>query len=162
MRRLRNGGQSSRYHHDERGVNSRLDELQAAILRARLTGLPAATAARRRLAARYRAALTAAPVEVPPECDAGHVYHLFPVLTAARDRFQDHLRAGGVETLVHYPVPIPRQPAARIVDAGRLSRGRRRLRPRRVPAVVPIPGRRRARRGRARGAGVLEVAQCAF
>jgi dTDP-4-amino-4,6-dideoxygalactose transaminase len=113
VRRLRNGGQSSRYHHDERGVNSRLDELQAAILRARLTGLPVATAARRRLAARYRAALMVAPVEVPPECDPGHVYHLFPVLSAARDRFQDHLRAGGVETLVHYPVPIPRQPAAR-------------------------------------------------
>lgn len=113
VRRLRNGGQSSRYHHDETGVNSRLDELQAAILRARLPRLAAATAARRRLAGRYRAALAAAPVAVPPECDAGHVYHLFPVLTEARDRVQADLLARGVETLVHYPVPIPRQPAAR-------------------------------------------------
>jgi dTDP-3-amino-3,4,6-trideoxy-alpha-D-glucose transaminase len=111
--RLRNGGQSSRYHHDELGVNSRLDELQAAILRARLPRLAAATASRRRLAARYRAGLAAAPVTVPPECDPGHVYHLFPVLTGERDRFQSHLAAHGIETLVHYPVPIPRQPAAR-------------------------------------------------
>jgi dTDP-3-amino-3,4,6-trideoxy-alpha-D-glucose transaminase len=112
VRRLRNGGQSSRYHHDERGVNSRLDEVQAAILRARLPGLAAATADRRRLAAAYRQALAGAPIEVPPECDAGHVYHLFPVLAEARERFQDHLLRHGVETLVHYPVPIPRQPAA--------------------------------------------------
>jgi dTDP-3-amino-3,4,6-trideoxy-alpha-D-glucose transaminase len=111
--RLRNGGQSSRYHHDELGVNSRLDELQAAILRARLPRLAAATATRRRLAARYRGGLGAAPVTVPPECDPGHVYHLFPVLTGDRDRFQAHLAALGIETLVHYPVPIPRQPAAR-------------------------------------------------
>ncbi|MGE0362351.1 MAG: DegT/DnrJ/EryC1/StrS family aminotransferase [Vicinamibacterales bacterium] len=113
VRRLRNGGQSSRYHHDETGVNSRLDELQAAILRARLPRLAAATAARRRLAARYRSALAGAAVTVPAEHDPGHVYHLFPVLTGERDRFQAHLAAHGIETLVHYPVPIPRQPAAR-------------------------------------------------
>lgn len=111
--RLRNGGQSSRYHHDELGVNSRLDELQAAILRARLPRLAAATASRRRLAARYRTGLAAAPVTVPPECEPGHVYHLFPVLPDDRPRFQAHLAAHGIETLVHYPVPIPRQPAAR-------------------------------------------------
>jgi len=113
VRRLRNGGQSSRYHHDETGVNSRLDELQAAILRARLPQLAAATAARRRLAARYRTALAGAAVTIPPECDPGHVYHLFPVLVADRERFQTHLRSRGIETLIHYPVPIPRQPAAR-------------------------------------------------
>jgi dTDP-4-amino-4,6-dideoxygalactose transaminase len=113
LTRLRNGGQSSRYHHDERGVNSRLDELQAAILRARLPHLVQATATRRRLAARYRQGLTGAPVKVPREFDPGHVYHLFPVLVDEREHFQDHMRAAGVETLVHYPVPIPRQPAAR-------------------------------------------------
>jgi dTDP-4-amino-4,6-dideoxygalactose transaminase len=48
---------------------------------------------------------------VPPECDPGHVYHLFPVLTSTRDAFQAHLAARGVGTLVHYPVAIPRQPA---------------------------------------------------
>lgn len=111
--RLRNGGQSSRYHHDERGINSRLDELQAAILRARLPRLADATTTRRAMAAEYRAALAAAPVQVPREFDAGHVYHLFPVLADERVGFQAHLRAAGIETLVHYPVPIPRQPAAR-------------------------------------------------
>jgi dTDP-4-amino-4,6-dideoxygalactose transaminase len=112
IRRLRNGGQSTRYRHDERGVNSRLDELQAAVLRARLERLPAATAVRRRLATAYRAGLAGAAVQVPPEHDPGHVYHLFPVLTPDRDRFQAHLAAAGVETLIHYPCPIPRQPAA--------------------------------------------------
>jgi dTDP-3-amino-3,4,6-trideoxy-alpha-D-glucose transaminase len=117
IRRLRNGGQSSRYHHDEFGVNSRLDEMQAAILRARLTRLPAWTARRRALGARYRAAL--APVvaaaggslRIPPELDPGHVYHLFPVLAADRDGLRARLTEAGIETLIHFPVPIPRQPA---------------------------------------------------
>jgi dTDP-4-amino-4,6-dideoxygalactose transaminase len=111
MKRLRNGGQTDRYHHAEMGVNSRLDEMQAAILSARLPFLRQWTAARRRLAARYRAALPGIPVEVPQECDTGHVYHLFPVLSERRDELQASLRALGIETLIHYPVPIPRQPA---------------------------------------------------
>ena len=120
IRRLRNGGQSSRYHHDEFGVNSRLDEMQAAILRARLTRLPAWTARRRALAARYRAGLPAIvaaaaaagrALRVPPEHDAGHVYHLFPILSSERDALKARLDAHGIETLIHYPVPIPRQPA---------------------------------------------------
>ncbi len=109
--RLRNGGQSSRYRHDEFGVNSRLDEMQAAILRARLHYLPAWTARRRAIAARYRAALQGAHLGVPREFDPGHVYHLFPVLTAERDRFQAHMKQRGIETLIHYPVAISRQPA---------------------------------------------------
>ena len=48
---------------------------------------------------------------MPPECDPGHVYHLFPVLAGDRDAFQAHLAAQGIGTLVHYPIPIPRQPA---------------------------------------------------
>jgi dTDP-3-amino-3,4,6-trideoxy-alpha-D-glucose transaminase len=111
LRRLRNGGQRTRYHHDEFGLNSRLDEIQAAILRERLRFLPGWTANRRALAARYRTGLAGGPVAVPPECDAGHVYHLFPVRTARRDAFQAHLAGHGVETLIHYPVPLPRQPA---------------------------------------------------
>ena len=129
VKRLRNGGQTTRYRHDEFGVNSRLDEMQAAILRARLKYLPAWTARRRAIAARYRAALSTlgdrpntaagggrafgegARVIAPREFDPGHVYHLFPVLTDARDRFQAHMKDRGIETLIHYPVPIPRQPA---------------------------------------------------
>jgi dTDP-4-amino-4,6-dideoxygalactose transaminase len=111
IKRLRNGGQVSRYRHQEFGVNSRLDELQAAILRARLPFLAGWTARRRSLAARYRRALTGASVTVPPVLDEGHVYHLFPVLSERRETLQQHLIAAGVETLIHYPVPIPRQPA---------------------------------------------------
>ncbi len=109
--RLRNGGQTDRYHHQEFGINSRLDELQAAILRARLPLLPAWTARRRALAARYRERLAGAPVSVPPERDPGHVYHLFVVRSRARAELQAHLAGRGIETLIHYPVPVSRQPA---------------------------------------------------
>ena len=118
LRRLRNGGQTDRYHHAEFGVNSRLDELQAAILRTRLPLLVGWTARRRELAARYRRGLAGAAVVVPPELDAGHVYHLFPVLTPQRASLQAHLEARGIGTLVHYPIPIPRQPALAGVGAG--------------------------------------------
>lgn len=111
LRRLRNGGQSDRYHHAEAGINSRLDEIQAAVLAARLPLLPAWTERRRTLARAYRHALMGAPVAVPPEVDPGHVYHLFTVRSAERERLRSHLAAAGVETLIHYPVPIPRQPA---------------------------------------------------
>src|SRR3989441_322909 len=79
IKRLRNGGQTDPYHHAEPGINSRLDEMQAAILRARLPHLAQWTARPRALAAQYRTALAGAPVDVPPELDAGHVYHLFVV-----------------------------------------------------------------------------------
>jgi dTDP-3-amino-3,4,6-trideoxy-alpha-D-glucose transaminase len=111
-KRLRNGGQTDRYHHGEFGVNSRLDEMQAAILRARLPLLPGWTSRRRALAHEYRSRLTdQRAVVVPPQLDAGHVYHLFPVRSSARDAVQSRLRTAGVETLIHYPVPIPQQPA---------------------------------------------------
>lgn len=111
IKRLRNGGQTSRYHHVEAGANSRLDELQAAILRARLPYLAGWTARRRAIAAQYRNAVVPPTVTVPRELDPGHVYHLFPVLTPHRDALQAHCSSQGVETLIHYPVPIPRQPA---------------------------------------------------
>jgi dTDP-4-amino-4,6-dideoxygalactose transaminase len=111
IRRLRNGGQIDRYHHREAGVNSRLDELQAAILRARLPLLRTWTERRRRLARAYRDRLAATGVEAVPEVDAGHVYHLFVVRSAARDALQAHLAERGIETLIHYPVPISDQPA---------------------------------------------------
>jgi dTDP-4-amino-4,6-dideoxygalactose transaminase len=111
LKRLRNGGQTDRYQHAEFGVNTRLDEMQAAILRARLTWLPRWTEKRRALAAHYRRALDGGPVMVPAEHDAGHVYHLFPVLSRTRAALQAHLKAQGVDTLIHYPLPITRQPA---------------------------------------------------
>jgi dTDP-3-amino-3,4,6-trideoxy-alpha-D-glucose transaminase len=111
-RRLRNGGQTDRYHHVEFGVNSRLDELQAAILRDRLPLLAGWTERRRALARGYRDALAGIDtVRVTPELDPGHVYQLLPVLSDARDEMQAHLKAAGIETLIHYPVSIARQPA---------------------------------------------------
>ena len=118
LRRLRNGGQSEKYQHVEFGVNSRLDDLQAAILRERLRRLPAWTARRRELAARYRQALSGAAITVPRECDPGHVYHLFPVLVSRRDAFQAHLKSQGVGTLVHYPHSLVDQQAFAGVPAG--------------------------------------------
>jgi dTDP-4-amino-4,6-dideoxygalactose transaminase len=111
LKRLRNGGQTDRYHHVEFGVNTRLDEIQAAILRARLKLLPAWTGRRRDLAARYRTALADGPVRVMAEADPGHVYHLFVVRPADRAEFQAHMERAGIGTLIHYPVPIPRQRA---------------------------------------------------
>jgi dTDP-3-amino-3,4,6-trideoxy-alpha-D-glucose transaminase len=111
LARLRNGGQTDRYHHGEPGINSRLDEIQAAVLSARLAFLPRWTAERRALAAVYRRTLAGAGVIVPPELDPGHVYHLFPVRSPARDAVRTKLGGAGIETLIHYPVPIPRQPA---------------------------------------------------
>ena len=118
LRRLRNGGQTSQYQHVEFGVNSRLDDMQAAVLRARLRHLPAWTAHRRALAASYRAELAGAPVRVPPERDAGHVYHLFPVLTDHRDAFRAHLESRGIGTLVHYPLSLIDQPAFAAIARG--------------------------------------------
>ncbi len=111
VRRLGNGGQSERYRHVEPGVNSRLDEIQAAILRARLPLLPGWTATRRRLAARYRSALSASAVEVAPALDPGHVYHLFTIRTPERDQLHATLADAGIGTLVHYPLSLTRQAA---------------------------------------------------
>jgi dTDP-3-amino-3,4,6-trideoxy-alpha-D-glucose transaminase len=110
VRRLRNGGQRERAVHVEAGVNSRLDELQAAVLRARLPSLPELTARRRALAALYRTCLPP-QLRAIAERDRGHVYHLFPIRSDARDRLQAHLRDSGIETLIHYPMPLSEQPA---------------------------------------------------
>ena len=110
IKRLRNGGQTSRYVHAEAGINSRLDEMQAAVLRARLPLLSEWTRRRRQLAASYRRALPHG-IRTIAERDAGHVYHLFPVRTSARQALQDSLTAAGIETLIHYPVPLHEQPA---------------------------------------------------
>jgi dTDP-3-amino-3,4,6-trideoxy-alpha-D-glucose transaminase len=110
IRRLRNGGQDSRAHHIEAGVNSRLDDLQAAVLRARLPRLKQWTIRRRELAARYRQLLPAS-VRTIRERDPGHVYHLFPVRVPERAALQAHLSSAGIETMIHYPFALTKQPA---------------------------------------------------
>jgi dTDP-4-amino-4,6-dideoxygalactose transaminase len=110
LKRLRNGGQTDRYVHSEAGVNSRLDELQAAVLRARLPLLREWTRRRRELAGVYRRTLPSAITPIT-ERDRGHVYHLFPVRAPARPALQAALTAAGIETLIHYPVPLNEQAA---------------------------------------------------
>ncbi len=111
---LRNYGSTEKYRHAQEGVNSRLDELQAAMLRVKLRHLDAANAARRRIAARYRAAIVHSSIQLPDAGDeATHVWHLFVVRSAQRDALREHLLAEGVGTLVHYPIPPHRQQAYR-------------------------------------------------
>jgi dTDP-4-amino-4,6-dideoxygalactose transaminase len=121
VRVLRDYGQSAKYRHDEIGYNSRLDELQAAILnRVYLPALPAWTARRREIAARYRAGIRNECVEclpterayrMPPRSES--VDHLFPVLVpeGSKQEFLAYMRSKGILCGEHYPVAIPDQPA---------------------------------------------------
>jgi dTDP-4-amino-4,6-dideoxygalactose transaminase len=112
LRQLRNGGQVDRYRHDTPGINSRLDELQAAILRVGLRHLPAWTERRRAIAARYREGLAECGLELPREEPWAHaVCHLFVVRHPRRDDLARDLRERGVGTLIHYPIPLHLQPA---------------------------------------------------
>jgi dTDP-4-amino-4,6-dideoxygalactose transaminase len=112
LRQLRNGGQRDRYRHEVAGVNSRLDELQAALLRVGLRHLSAWTERRRALAAFYGRALEGLGVELPREQPyARAVFHLFVVRHPRRDALAAALRSRGVGTLIHYPIPLHLQPA---------------------------------------------------
>jgi dTDP-4-amino-4,6-dideoxygalactose transaminase len=112
VRALRNYGQTSHYHHDERGLNSRLDELQAAVLRVKLRHLPTFTARRRSVAERYHAALAGLPLVLPVEKAYGRaVHHLYVLRCDRRDALREHLSKKGVQSLVHYPAILPLQVA---------------------------------------------------
>ena len=102
-----------RYVSEVRGINSRLDEIQAAILRVRLRHLDAANAARARLAAIYDAALADVPGLVIPHRDprSSHVFHLYVVRHPERDRIVAALASEKIGTHIHYPMPVHRQPA---------------------------------------------------
>jgi dTDP-4-amino-4,6-dideoxygalactose transaminase len=112
LRRLRMYGWEKRYHTvDPGGINSRLDELQAALLRVKLRHLPGWNAARRRIARRYDELLADTGLALPdlPD-DERHVFHLYVVQTRERDRLQGRLQERGVETAIHYPLPAHLQP----------------------------------------------------
>jgi dTDP-4-amino-4,6-dideoxygalactose transaminase len=112
LRRLRNHGQSNRYRHEEHSVNSRLDELQAALLAAKLPHLDRWNEERRAQAARYRALLAEAPVRLPPpDDDAGSCWHLFVIESRERDALRERLTAAGIGSDIHYPTPVHLQPA---------------------------------------------------
>jgi len=112
IRLLQAHGQEKKNHHVLYGFNSRLDELQAAVLRVKLRHLEARNQRRRKIAAYYRQRFESLDVQVPVEQrDEVHVYHQFVIRTAARTRLAAHLCGDGIETGIHYPVPLHRQPA---------------------------------------------------
>jgi len=111
VRRLRHHGDGGRYRHLELGVSSRLDELQAAILRVKLQHVDEWTDRCRRIAARYDELLKDTPLTLPRQRPgARHVYHLYTVRHGQRDALAKALADLGVGTAVHYPIPIPAQP----------------------------------------------------
>jgi dTDP-4-amino-4,6-dideoxygalactose transaminase len=112
MRMLRDWGQDRRYHHVTQGFNYRMDAIQGAILRVKLRQLETWTEARRMRARLYTSLLANGPVEVPREAHGRrHVWHVFAVRTRDRDQLQKFLLAEGVETGLHYPIPVHLQPA---------------------------------------------------
>jgi dTDP-4-amino-4,6-dideoxygalactose transaminase len=113
VRVLRNYGSQQKYHNEVVGYNSRLDELQAAVLRIKLPQLAHWTVQRQQLAAWYNHYLADIPGLYRPHTAPGatHVYHLYVVRHARRDALQQHLTQRGIGTLIHYPIPPHRQPA---------------------------------------------------
>jgi len=112
LRALRNYGSHEKYKNLYVGVNSRLDEIQAAMLDVKLKHLDEEIARRRHIAARYRASIHNAHIAQPQvESDEAHVWHLYVARTAYRSELQQHLREQGVQTLVHYPIPPHKQQA---------------------------------------------------
>ncbi len=112
VRRLRQYGWVDRNFSIEPGVNSRLDEVQAAILRVKLPYLDANNERRREIATSYSDAFRGLRIEVPQVRDKNeHVFHLYVAQVDDRDAFRDRLFTAGVQTAIHYPLPIHRQPA---------------------------------------------------
>lgn len=109
---LRNYGQSVRYYHDQFGINSRLDEIQAAILSVKLKYLDEWNLLRHQHAKYYREKLHSSNVKSLNENSYGTpVYHLYIVKTPERNRLMDHLKTNGIQSLIHYPVPLHKQKA---------------------------------------------------
>lgn len=107
LRSLRVHGIVERYHHDLHGFNTRLDELQAALLRVKLRHLDTWNERRQTLARRYLEGLAGLPLDLPLTAPGNeHVYHVFAVLTDNRDALQAHLARVGIPTLIYYPVPL--------------------------------------------------------
>lgn len=113
IRALRNYGSDVKYHFPYRGTNSRLDEIQAALLRVKLPHLDNDNAIRRRIAERYCSEIKNPNVILPhlPDDAMQNVWHVFPVRAQNRAGFQQYLSDNGIQTVIHYPIPPHRQPA---------------------------------------------------
>ncbi|VVM38225.1 dTDP-3-amino-3,6-dideoxy-alpha-D-galactopyranose transaminase [Pseudomonas fluorescens] len=117
LRALRNYGSHEKYQNLYRGVNSRLDEIQAAMLSVKIKYLDAQTALRREIVQTYLQGIKNAKITLPLPTDTQvmtfeeHVWHLFIIRTTCREALQKHLQDTGVQTLIHYPIPIHKQKA---------------------------------------------------
>jgi dTDP-4-amino-4,6-dideoxygalactose transaminase len=110
IRALRNYGSHVKYHNECQGVNSRLDEMQAALLRIKLKYLDADTTARRKVAQLYLGGISNPQIRLPHVLSEDeHVWHLFVVRCGPRDLLQNHLLQHGIETLIHYPCALHKQ-----------------------------------------------------
>ncbi|HOI14742.1 MAG TPA: DegT/DnrJ/EryC1/StrS family aminotransferase [Geobacteraceae bacterium] len=110
VRMLRNHGSRQRYHHDVIGYNSRLDELQAVVLRAKLKRIEQYNQGRRRVAGLYNEMLAGTDLILPYQDGKGtHVFHQYTVLTTRRDGIMDALKAADIASAVYYPIPLHRQ-----------------------------------------------------
>jgi len=109
---LRDLGQSKKNVHDVFGLNSRLDELQAAILRKKLPCLDTWNKRRREIAKAYIDGITNPAIELPEQNGKGHVFHLFVARNEKRDRLKAHMESHGVQTQIHYPTPCHEQKAS--------------------------------------------------
>ena len=111
-RAIANYGSHKKYINLYKGVNSRLDEIQAAILDTKLKYLDNENRRRRAIAGRYINEIDNPHITLPvADKDGNHVYHIFAVMTPERGRVEEHLRQAGIETLIHYPIPPHRQEA---------------------------------------------------
>jgi dTDP-4-amino-4,6-dideoxygalactose transaminase len=122
LRLLRNYGQRRRYYHATKGFNSRLDEVQAAILRTKLPYLDEANHRRQQMALHYDELLRDTPVTTPKRAKYGtHVFHLYVIRAPRRDALMAYLSEQGVETIIHYPVPVHLQEAYKDLNMGKGS-----------------------------------------
>ncbi len=120
LKMLRNCGQSQKYHHDFVGINSRLDEIQAAILRVKLHHLDEWNERRREVAGLYDELLKDSGVATPVEKEyAKHVYHLYVIRHKNRETLQKRLLERGIQTIIHYPIPVHLQRAYESLGYGK-------------------------------------------
>lgn len=111
IRALANYGSNEKYHNIFKGINSRLDEIQAAVLNVKLKYLDDGNQIRRVIAKKYCTQIKNPKIKLPnyPDNELEHVWHLFVIRTESRNHFQEYLKINGIETLVHYPIPPHKQ-----------------------------------------------------
>ena len=106
LKMLRNYGSEIKYHNKLEGVNSRLDEMQAALLRVKLSHLDELNVERKKIADRFLTGIKNPNLTLPSTCAGSeHVYHQFVIRTKRRDEFKQYLEDNGIKTVIHYPIP---------------------------------------------------------